>query len=514
MAETPADLRAEIEKYERKHAENPTGRYFVPLANAYRKLGELEMAEDLLRAGLRHHPDYLSARIVLGRVLADRGAHREAAAEFRHVLAVDPQNLIALKTLGELALADGERDQAASWYRELLAVDPMNDEARQALDDLAAPLEEPADEEFHGGGWWSAVEPTAEAAPLPPIELEPREPVPFSPDRANDGDEGERLGLDGWEPTSAATPSPDERDLVLDELLDWGAAPTDTGAAEPAEPGFDPEPEVATETLAELYARQGFHDRAAEVYRELLRRQDDPRLRERLAEAERAAAGEPLVLAAAAPELMAPAGAAEGDGDPFAASFVLGFDDSADIAGDQPGETPALPAPEDAAAEAPDEPPAASRTIRRELAELLAWRPGAAAEPAAGVQPQPAAPAAEVDAGVASEVELEVDAEPEPTAAAEVSAGLEPVQTAPEPHAAGAPADEEPLFPWETEAAEPAPASAEQTPAGFSLDDLFPEPAPAAAPPSAPAPNAAAAPAEDDDEDLESFQAWLRSLKR
>jgi uncharacterized protein HemY len=58
MAESPAQLHAEIEKYQQKHDENPEGRYFVPLANAYRKLGEFDAAESLLREGLRRHPDY------------------------------------------------------------------------------------------------------------------------------------------------------------------------------------------------------------------------------------------------------------------------------------------------------------------------------------------------------------------------------------------------------------------------------------------------------------------------
>ena len=64
---------SEIEKLERRYAENPDGRFFAPLADAYRKAGNLVRALELVRAGLGKHPDYLSAHIVLGRCLLDKG---------------------------------------------------------------------------------------------------------------------------------------------------------------------------------------------------------------------------------------------------------------------------------------------------------------------------------------------------------------------------------------------------------------------------------------------------------
>ena len=148
-----ARVRDEIEKLERKHAEHPEGRFFVPLANAYRKMGDVETAEALLRAGVERHPDYLSAHIVLGRCLADRGAVSEAEEELRFVISQDSQNLIALRTLGELAVSEGRTGEAAQWYRELLAVDPMNEEARQALEaDSAASVRQLAAQSTQASG--------------------------------------------------------------------------------------------------------------------------------------------------------------------------------------------------------------------------------------------------------------------------------------------------------------------------------------------------------------------------
>src|SRR5690606_33582139 len=139
MAESPSELQLEIEKLERKHAENPEGRFFVPLANAYRKLGDLETAEALLHAGIERHPDYLTARIVLGRCLADRGAVQDGQEEVRCQRRLGLQNVIARRALGERAAAASRPNVAVEWYNERMAVDPLNAESRQALERLGSP---------------------------------------------------------------------------------------------------------------------------------------------------------------------------------------------------------------------------------------------------------------------------------------------------------------------------------------------------------------------------------------
>lgn len=239
MMPTPAGISEEIEKLERRYAKDPEGRFFVPLANAYRRAGDAQRAISLLRQGLERHPEYLSAHIVLGKVLAEEGEERAAEKEFEFVLSVDPQNLVALRTLGELAFRRGAADEGRQWYEKLLSVDPMNEEARRALESPVRPR--------------SMAERTEGSAVLPvggALEAE-----------ADDGDpgtvqeEGEGPGIHFGEEESSA---------------------------------------VITETIAELYTRQGFHEQAAEVYRELIRRRGgDPLLEERLHRVQRLAHGLP-----------------------------------------------------------------------------------------------------------------------------------------------------------------------------------------------------------------------------
>lgn len=254
MAAIPVDPREELERLERKHAENPEGRYFVPLADAYRRSGNISGAIDLLRAGLARHPDYLSAHVVLGRCYADSGESEAAEAEFLHVLSLDPQNLLALGTLGDIALLDGRRREAERWYQDLLTVDPMNDDAKTSLTRLRAEQADArADDEVQIGAT------DGEASPPRSAGIEHEQPIP-------------------------------EKDPLED-----GVAEMDNRSDDDRGAFFDDDSEVVvTETIAELYTRQGFYDRAAGVYRELIRRRGgDGALETKLRRVEALASGLP-----------------------------------------------------------------------------------------------------------------------------------------------------------------------------------------------------------------------------
>jgi tetratricopeptide (TPR) repeat protein len=159
MSDVSPELSARLQTLEGQYAENPA-KFFMSLASALREAGSAGHAEEVLRENLKRHPGYLSAHVLLGRCLVDRGALEEATNEFHYVLSVDPQNLVALRFLAEIAQSEGRRADAERWYGELLAIDPMNADARRALDALAQrgadaatadqPL--PVDSDWQGAG--------------------------------------------------------------------------------------------------------------------------------------------------------------------------------------------------------------------------------------------------------------------------------------------------------------------------------------------------------------------------
>ncbi len=124
---------SEIEKLERRYAENPQGLTFAPLAEVHRKNGDTARALELLRPGLTLHPDYIPASIVLGRCHLDLGDLPSAEAAFTHVLALDGENVIALKALADITERLFRFDEAERWLRTLLAIDRSNDDARDQL---------------------------------------------------------------------------------------------------------------------------------------------------------------------------------------------------------------------------------------------------------------------------------------------------------------------------------------------------------------------------------------------
>jgi hypothetical protein len=125
---------SEIEKLERRYAENPQGLTFAPLAEVHRKNGDTARALELLRPGLELHPDYIPASIVLGRCHLDLGDLPSAEAAFTHVLALDNENVIALKSLADIDERLHHFDRAENWLHQLLALDRSNDEARAQLE--------------------------------------------------------------------------------------------------------------------------------------------------------------------------------------------------------------------------------------------------------------------------------------------------------------------------------------------------------------------------------------------
>ncbi|MGH7508274.1 MAG: tetratricopeptide repeat protein [Gemmatimonadales bacterium] len=124
---------SEIEKLERRYAENPQGLTFAPLAEVHRKNGDLGRALELLTAGLELHPNYIPASIVLGRCHQDLGDLPAAEAAFAHVLRLDDENVIALKCLADINERLERYGDAEGWLRRLVAVDRSNEEAREQL---------------------------------------------------------------------------------------------------------------------------------------------------------------------------------------------------------------------------------------------------------------------------------------------------------------------------------------------------------------------------------------------
>jgi tetratricopeptide (TPR) repeat protein len=161
---------SEIAKLESRWRDNPQGLTFAPLAEAYRKQKDPRRALEILLPGLERHPDYIPANIVLGRCHWDLSDLEAAETAFTHVLALDAENVIALKALADINERQSRPRDAERWLETLLSVDRSNDEARdqlariRAVQSVSPVLETPA-----------GLEAPA-SLDTEPVELEPAEP--------------------------------------------------------------------------------------------------------------------------------------------------------------------------------------------------------------------------------------------------------------------------------------------------------------------------------------------------
>jgi tetratricopeptide (TPR) repeat protein len=168
---------SEIEKLERRYAENPHGLTFAPLAEVHRKIGDVPRALELLTAGLELHPNYIPASIVLGRCHQDQGDLAAAEAAFAHVLRLDDENVIALKSLADINERQERYAEAETWLRRLVAIDRSNDEAREQLQRVETAQQSGAGKESAPSAPPEAV-PLEEAAPTPVLEILDLTPEP------------------------------------------------------------------------------------------------------------------------------------------------------------------------------------------------------------------------------------------------------------------------------------------------------------------------------------------------
>src|SRR5436190_23987988 len=167
----PAEQR--LAALRKRWEEDRSSAAFVPLAEEYRRLGRLSEAIAVLEQGMKAAPNYLSARIALGRCRLDLGDTAGACTILEQVVHQDPTHLVASKLLVEAYLRSRRPEQARerlNLYAVLNDRDPDLDELRRRVQQGIRERDESA-------------APRQQAAPVaPPIMAEePTMPPPVAP---------------------------------------------------------------------------------------------------------------------------------------------------------------------------------------------------------------------------------------------------------------------------------------------------------------------------------------------
>lgn len=226
----------------REHIGN--SRLFAKLADSYRARGDIDRAIDILTRGLEKSPHYLTARIILAACFTQKGEFGTALEEYQRILREDPFHIAAVKRMGKLLITMGQSAQAREFIERYLDEVPGDVEMRRlytSLDDEIRNVLDTRDEgEYRGESGEEKPEEGQKEQPMTRKEEVGREEA---------GEAKERIRA---RENSAA---PREEELI------------------------------ATMTLAELYASQGFLEKAIEIYQKVLSREPSNELAKKRIEA-------------------------------------------------------------------------------------------------------------------------------------------------------------------------------------------------------------------------------------
>jgi predicted regulator of Ras-like GTPase activity (Roadblock/LC7/MglB family) len=102
----------EIRRLSDDLARDPSSLVFMPLADALRRAGQLDVALRVALRGLDRHPYVADAHDVLARIHADRGDLEQAADEWEMALRLDPSHVQARLGLGFIDFRRGDFESA------------------------------------------------------------------------------------------------------------------------------------------------------------------------------------------------------------------------------------------------------------------------------------------------------------------------------------------------------------------------------------------------------------------
>jgi tetratricopeptide (TPR) repeat protein len=285
---------------------DPKSRLFYPLAEELRKVGAFEDGEKVLRAGLEHHPTYLSAWVSLGRMLREQQKNDGAAEALKKALQLDPGNVVAARLLADAYLALGDKVEAIKKYKLVHALLPADQELEAVIERLdreinppfPAPVEEPpqpvAEEETPFAAPAAPMEdtkPQTQSRPEPSfavaaaqLEHEQTMETPFAEAIAT-GDAVPMAATHEESPfeqtanyTAAALTIEAPAGIHVDLAPLAAEVPTPVNEESPfAEPEPAPAADDITQTatMADLYARQGLVEDARQIYENVLEREPE-----------------------------------------------------------------------------------------------------------------------------------------------------------------------------------------------------------------------------------------------
>jgi tetratricopeptide (TPR) repeat protein len=126
----------DIRRWSDELARDPASLAFLPLGEALRREGQLDVARRVAVRGLERHPHHPDAHDLLARVYVDAGEFQSAFDEWDTALELSPDHTGSLKGLAFVCFQQGRLDEAEAYLRRAALGDAPDAGISTAFDTL------------------------------------------------------------------------------------------------------------------------------------------------------------------------------------------------------------------------------------------------------------------------------------------------------------------------------------------------------------------------------------------
>lgn len=130
------ELDERITKCKRILERDPESLIFAALSEAYRRLGDLGTATRICAQGMKVHPEYGSAHLVMARINMDKRLFAEAEKELSLAIKADGRTKANELLLSEILVKKGKRREARTLLDKLFLADPENPQVKRLLKEV------------------------------------------------------------------------------------------------------------------------------------------------------------------------------------------------------------------------------------------------------------------------------------------------------------------------------------------------------------------------------------------
>ncbi|MBF0538612.1 MAG: hypothetical protein HQL03_10215 [Nitrospirae bacterium] len=138
-----------LEKLKEQVFKKADSKLYIPLAEEYKKINMIEEAVKVLKYCIGKHPNYMSARVALGKIYMEQGYLQNAIEEFETVVMAIPDNLLSHRKLAQLyqdrslqsrGMTTGDTTRALASLEKILLLNPNDEDAQESIRKLKTQL--------------------------------------------------------------------------------------------------------------------------------------------------------------------------------------------------------------------------------------------------------------------------------------------------------------------------------------------------------------------------------------